>query len=122
MKPKAIELHIDELVLDGFTGDGRGIGEATERALARLLAERGLPGAFAAGDAHKVLQGGRFDLGARANANSIGSAIAGAVHGAKIRGGTTRIGDEGPARPGTRTVIATWRDAARAWRCAARAR
>lgn len=85
MKPKAIELHIDELVLDGFAGDGRGIGEATERALARLLVERGLPAAFAPGDAQVVLQGGGFELGARPSVNSIGSAIAGAVHGAKKR-------------------------------------
>ena len=85
MKPKAIELHIEELVLDGIAGDGRGIGEATERALARLLAERGLPASFAPGDAQAVLRGGGFELGARPSANSIGSAIAGAVFGAKKR-------------------------------------
>lgn len=85
MKPKAIELHIEELVLDGLAADGRGVAEAAERELTRLLAEHGLPASFAPGDAPAVLQGSRFELGARSSANSIGSAIAGAIHGAKSR-------------------------------------
>jgi hypothetical protein len=78
-------VQIDELVLHGFAADGRGVAQAVERELTRLLAERGLPAAFAPGDAHAVLQGRGLELGARQSANSIGSSIAGAVHGAKRR-------------------------------------
>jgi hypothetical protein len=85
MRPKAIEVQIDELVLHGFAADGRGVAQAVERELTRLLAERGLPAAFAPGDAHAVLQGRGLELGARQSANAIGSSIAGAVHGAKRR-------------------------------------
>jgi hypothetical protein len=83
MKPKAIEVQIDELVLNGFAVDGRGVAQAVERELTRLLAERGLPAAFAPGEAHAVLEGRGVELGARQSANSVGSSIAGAIHGAK---------------------------------------
>jgi hypothetical protein len=85
MRPKAIEVQIDELVLHGFAADGRGVAQAVERELTRLLAERGLPAAFSPGDAHAVLRGRGLELGARQSANSIGSSIAGAIHGAKKR-------------------------------------
>lgn len=42
--PQSIELHIEELVLDGFApGDRYLIAESFEGEVARLFAERGLP-------------------------------------------------------------------------------
>ena len=43
LKPQAIELHIEELVLDGFSGRDRfAIGDALQEELSRLIAEKGL--------------------------------------------------------------------------------
>jgi hypothetical protein len=47
MKPKRVELHIEELVVDGMegvgTGDSARLGTSVERELGRLIAEQGLP-------------------------------------------------------------------------------
>ncbi|HEY8209181.1 MAG TPA: hypothetical protein VIG99_16945 [Myxococcaceae bacterium] len=46
MKPPAIFLHVDELVLHGLGGsDGEQVHLLLRRELTRVLAERGLPGA-----------------------------------------------------------------------------
>lgn len=45
MKGRPVELTIDELVLDGMAGlDGPAVARAVQTELARLLADRGLPG------------------------------------------------------------------------------
>ena len=50
MITKNIELHIEELVLHGFSpGDRYRIGEAVEQELTRLLADRGVPQSLAEG-------------------------------------------------------------------------
>ena len=59
MKPKNIELNIEELVLHGFSpGDRYGIGEAVERELTRLLADRGVPESLAQGGEVASVDGG----------------------------------------------------------------
>jgi hypothetical protein len=71
-----IEVHIDELVLHGFApADRRGIGDALEAELGRLLAARGL--AVPAADVGVA----RIDAGA-VDRGGGGAAIAGAVYGA----------------------------------------
>lgn len=48
MRPKKIELHIDELILDdSLQGDKYSIGQAVEQELSRLLAEHGVPQSLA---------------------------------------------------------------------------
>ena len=77
-----VRLRIEELVLDGFApGDRYRIGEAVERELARLLAERGVPGALAAGGEAPQLDAGSFELAPTLSAEAIGARVAAAVYG-----------------------------------------
>jgi hypothetical protein len=74
-----IVIEIDELVLHGFPpGERYRIGEAVQAELARIVGERGLPGAWAEGAA------GRLDAGAFPAADSrpamIGAGAAEAVY------------------------------------------
>jgi hypothetical protein len=47
MNPREIEVHIEELVLQGFVPGHRWrIGDALEHELLRLLEKKGLPGAW----------------------------------------------------------------------------
>lgn len=80
MKPN-IEVHIEELVLHGFApGDRYRIGEAVERELARLIAEREIPNALS-GDVHiPRLDGGSFQTGADGKPGVAGVEIARSVH------------------------------------------
>ncbi len=83
MTPRAIELHIETLVLDGIAASRHGVAEATQRELTRLLTAQGLPAAFAPGGAPPVLRGAPVTLAAQPSVQSIGTAVAGAVYGAK---------------------------------------
>jgi hypothetical protein len=48
LSPHAVELHIEELVLHGWTPSAaRRVGAALQSELGRLLAERGLPSSLA---------------------------------------------------------------------------
>ena len=59
-----IVIEIDELVLHGFPpGDRYRIGEAVQAEFARILGERGLPGAWTEGAATR-LDGGAFNVAA----------------------------------------------------------
>ena len=80
----SVEVHIDELVLHGFApGDRRGIGDAVERELARLLAARGLPVPGADVGVARVSAGPAAPTG-----GAIAEAVYGAIGGtAKGRGG-----------------------------------
>jgi hypothetical protein len=61
--PHSIDLHIDELVLYGFSpGDRHRIAEGVERELGRLLAEQGLSAPSAGDVAVEELDGGSFRL------------------------------------------------------------
>jgi hypothetical protein len=77
-----IELHIDELVLHGFSSSDRyHIGDAVENELARLLTERSLPPMLSQGGEVAHLDGGAFHVGGPFKANTVGSQIAHAVYG-----------------------------------------
>jgi hypothetical protein len=75
-----IVIEIDELILHGFqAGDRYRIGEAVQAELARILGERGLPGAWTA-DAAPRLDGGAFNVAAGMPAPAIGTGVAEAVY------------------------------------------
>lgn len=82
MRPKNIELHIEELVLDGFEGNDRqGIGEAVERELSRLFTEQGVPPSLELGGGIEKLNGGEFKITSDSSAEVIGARAARAVYG-----------------------------------------
>ena len=82
MTPTAVVLRVEQLVLDGFApGDRYHIGEAVERELGRLLAERGVPPSLVVSRAVTRLDGGAFGLAPGSRAEAIGLQVARAVHG-----------------------------------------
>ena len=82
MMPKNIELHIEELVLHGFSpGDRYRIGEAVERELSRLLADRGVPQSLERGGEVANMDGGGFEVAQGSSAQVIGTQVAKAVYG-----------------------------------------
>ena len=82
MKPKNIELNIDELVLHGFSpGDRYSIGEAVERELTRLLADRGVPQSLERGGEIANMDGGAFEVAQGSRAQVVGAQVAKAVYG-----------------------------------------
>lgn len=81
MKPN-IELHIEELLLQGFEPCHRyRIGQVMEGGLARLLAEDGVPASLAGGGRVARLDGGAFEVVAGAAPEAIGVQVARAVYG-----------------------------------------
>ena len=82
MKPKNIELNIEELVLHGFSpGDRHRIGEAVEQELTRLLADRGVPQSLEGGGKVANIDGGAFDVAQGSRAEVVGAQVAKAVYG-----------------------------------------
>jgi len=82
MKPKNIELNIDELVLHGFApGDRYRIGEAVEQELTRLLADRGVPQSLERGGEIANMDGGAIEVTTGSRAEAIGAQVARAVYG-----------------------------------------
>jgi hypothetical protein len=82
MKPENVELHIEELVLRGFApGDRYRIGDAMERELARLLAERGTPPSLARGSGIERLDGGAFEVAHGSKSEAVGVQVAQAIYG-----------------------------------------
>jgi hypothetical protein len=78
----AVDLHIEELVLDGFNpGDRHRIGAAVEAELARLFAERGVSPSLAWGAELATLDGGSFDVAPGAGPEQVGGQVAQAVYG-----------------------------------------
>ena len=76
-----IDLHIEELVLEGFRpSDRHRIGAAVESELARLLAERGLPPALAQGADLPRLDGGSFEARPGARPEALGRQVANAAY------------------------------------------
>jgi hypothetical protein len=78
----SLELHIDELVLHGFsTGDRRRIGEAVEHELVRLLSGRaGLQPWLESREVARV-DGGVFEVASNARPEMIGVRVAQMVYG-----------------------------------------
>ncbi|HZF09069.1 MAG TPA: hypothetical protein VFE33_09790 [Thermoanaerobaculia bacterium] len=77
-----IDLHIEELILDGFPpGDRHRIGAAVERELTRLFTERGLPPGLARGSETAQIDGGSFEAKPGGRAEGVGGQVAKAVYG-----------------------------------------
>lgn len=75
--PPSIELEIEQLVLDGFSvADRHRIGQAVQQELSRLLAEGGLPLSLTGNLELTHLDGGVFEAGQGAAAETIGSSVA----------------------------------------------
>jgi hypothetical protein len=85
MKAAEIELHIEELVLDGFNAADRyRIGDAVERELSRLLSEQSIPSSLVANRDQAHLDAGAFHVAADSTAERIGAQVAQAVYGGLI--------------------------------------
>lgn len=81
MKPSAVELHIEELVLHGFAQRDRYlIAEAVERELARLLAEQGAPQLNTGHQSLARLDAGTFTIAPQASAEQTGAQVAQAIY------------------------------------------
>ena len=78
-----IELYIERLVLHGFADrvDRRLVGEAIERELARLIAERGLSPSLHEGGEVARLDGGTFEAGNDSDPEAIGLQAARTLYG-----------------------------------------
>jgi len=84
--PRAIEVHIEELILHGLSPvDRLRIGAATEHELSRLLAESGVPSGLARGADLDPVDAGSFTKGSLATPGWIGGEIARAVYGGLSR-------------------------------------
>ena len=82
MKPARLELHIEEIVLHGFSpADRSRVGEAVEQELSRLFVERGVPPSLVWSDETARLDGGAFEAKPGFGAVAIGVRIARAVYG-----------------------------------------
>jgi hypothetical protein len=78
---RPVEVHIDRLVLDGVpNADGRAIGGALERELARLLHEEGLP-TLPGVRSSDAVDAGVVEPGHEASAAAIGARLARGVYG-----------------------------------------
>ena len=76
-----IVIEIDELVLHGFPAPDRyRIGEAVQAELARIFAERGLPGTSMQSVTAARLDGGAFNVAAGMPAAALGAGVAEAVY------------------------------------------
>jgi hypothetical protein len=82
MRPKNIELHIEELVLEGFEQVDRcRIAEAVESELTYLLKERGIPPSLAGGGDINRIDGGTFQVESNSRPETVGTRVAQAVYG-----------------------------------------
>jgi len=82
MKRQNIELHIEELVLHGFSpGDRDGIAQAVERELAMLIEERGAPPSLERVSEVAHVDGGAFEVAPDSRAQVVGAKVAKAVYG-----------------------------------------
>ena len=81
MNSPNIELHIDELVLDGFArGQRYEIAEAISRELERLLARR-IPQSLTMAAAVDSVDAGTLQIRPQASPESVGSGIARQIYG-----------------------------------------
>ncbi len=83
MKPKPynIELHIEELVLHGFSpNDRHAIGEAVQRELTRLFAEQGVHSSLRRAFEADRVDGGVFHVKPGARAEGIGRQLGQTVY------------------------------------------
>jgi hypothetical protein len=86
VRPKSIELHIEELILDGFEqGDKQRIAEAVERELTNLFAKKGIPASLTESNEIRHLDGGVFHAKPDSKPEIIGAKVAQAVYGGMKR-------------------------------------
>jgi hypothetical protein len=77
----SVELHIDELVLHGFTTSDRyAIGDAVEGELARLFEKQGVPNSLRSESTADEIKGATFIAAQHAKPHAIGRQIASAVY------------------------------------------
>ena len=77
-----IEIHIEELILEGFpAGDRHIIGEAIGRELTRLFGERDMPSSLAQGRELLQVDGGTIEVDPRDRPEFIGAQLARVVYG-----------------------------------------
>jgi hypothetical protein len=82
MSPREIQVHIEELVLHGFSAaDAPGIGAAVERELARLFAQGGVPASLSGGAARDTIDAGTFEGSPERPASDMGAKVAQSVYG-----------------------------------------
>jgi hypothetical protein len=76
-----VNLHIEELVLNGFSpGDRHRIGQAVEFELARLITEQGIPSSLSREGGVARMDGGRFNMWPNSGAEVIGGQVARSVY------------------------------------------
>jgi hypothetical protein len=81
MKPAALHLHIEELVLSGFEPRSRRrIGEAFAAELTRLFTERGVPARLERGGSAETLSLEPVAIVPHSRPEQIGSRLAAAVY------------------------------------------
>ena len=72
-----VDLHIEELVLHGFSpGDRFRIGEAVELELTRLITEQGIPSSLSRDGEVARTNGGTINVSSNSKADVIGSQVA----------------------------------------------
>jgi len=80
MKQK-VDLHIEELVLRGFSpSDHHRIGKAVELELTRLIAEQGVPSSLSRGGEMTRMDGGTFNVSPNSRAEVVGGMVARSVY------------------------------------------
>jgi hypothetical protein len=80
---QSVELHIEELVLDGFAPANRyAIRDKIERELTRLFSEEGAPTAITQDGEIAQLDRGAFEISGAYNSETIGMQLAKAIYGA----------------------------------------
>jgi hypothetical protein len=82
MSPREIRVHIEELVLHGFSpADAPGIGAAVERELARLFVQGGVPASLSGVAARDAIDAGTFEGSPERPAPDLGAKVAQSVYG-----------------------------------------
>jgi hypothetical protein len=77
-----LELHIEELILQGFAvSDRHLISAALQQELSRLFTEQGVPRSFAQGGAVPQLNGGTIQITPAMKPDAIGVQIAQSIYG-----------------------------------------
>lgn len=77
-----VDLHIEELVLHGFSpGDRYRIGQAVELELTRLITEQGIPSSLSRDGDLARINGGTINVSPNSRAEVIGGRVAQSVYG-----------------------------------------
>ena len=81
-RTNVVELHIDELVLDGVTADDRDVGAAVQREMTRLLGQRAFQAALSCGGTAATLNGGAIETsGDHTTGRNIANAVMKGIRG-----------------------------------------